>query len=181
MNYLHITRQWLEGFVIALNLCPFAAVPFRKEQIRYVLADTASEVELMQTFLTESERLLHSEPQETETTLIVHPNVLQDFLDYNDFLGLLDELLEETGLRGVLQVASFHPAYQFEGVSVEDPANYTNRSPFPMLHLLREESVARAVDQFPDPERIPERNIQRLRSMEIGEILSCWKENKSPH
>lgn len=175
MEYIRQTKHWLKGFVIDLNLCPFASVPFRKDQIRYVLEESESEDQLIRTFLSESAHLLQKDAEEVETTLIIHPNVLVDFADYIDFLALFDDLLEEAGLTGILQVASFHPDYRFAGAPPDDPANYTNRSPFPMLHLLREASVSRAVDQFSQPERIPLINMERLRKMSIEQIKNCWQ------
>ncbi|PHN06468.1 DUF1415 domain-containing protein [Flavilitoribacter nigricans] len=174
MEYLKKTREWVRNFVIALNLCPFAAVPFRKDQIRIVLEESRDPEELADTLLRELDHLLRTDPKAVETTLIVHPNVLTDFLDYNDFLGVAEDILEEAGLNGILQLASFHPDYQFAGTPHDDPANYTNRSPFPMLHLLREESISKAVDNFPDPDRIPEVNVERLRTMTIAQIRQCW-------
>jgi hypothetical protein len=176
MDYIKQTEQWLEHFVIALNLCPFASVPFKKGQVRLVLEESEDPDVLVNTFLQELNYLYQTDPAKTETTLIVHPNVLTDFLDYNDFLGVAEDLLEDAALSGILQIASFHPKYQFAGSPVDDPANYTNRSPFPMLHLLREDSISKAVDHFPDPERIPEVNMERLRRMGVEKIKACWKQ-----
>lgn len=175
MDYVALTQQWLERFVIGLNLCPFAAAPFRKGQIRYVLEESNDPEQLVKSFLKELDYLHRTDPVEVETTLIIHPNLLTDFLAYNDFVGLLEDLLEDAGLSGTFQLASFHPDYQFGGVSVNDPANYTNRSPYPMLHILREESVSKAVDQFSEPERIPEMNMKRLREMGEAAIIKYWK------
>lgn len=156
------TQRWLQRAVIGLNLCPFAKAVVAKQQVRFVLSDAATPEELLQT-LGEELALLRDTPAErTDTTLIVHPQVLTDFLDYNDFLDLADGLVESMELDGVLQVASFHPDYQFAGSEPDDIANYTNRSPYPTLHLLREDSVARAVDAFPDPDSIVDRNIETL-------------------
>ena len=156
------TQRWLQRAVIGLNLCPFAKAVVAKQQVRFVLSDATAPEELLQT-LGEELALLRDTPAErTDTTLIVHPQVLTDFLDYNDFLDLADGLVESMELDGVLQVASFHPHYQFAGSEPDDIANYTNRSPYPTLHLLREDSVARAVDAFPDPDSIVDRNIETL-------------------
>lgn len=175
MDYLKQTRQWVEHFVIALNLCPFAAVPFRKDRIRFVLASGTDPDDLARTFLKELNYLYQIDAETTETTLIVHPNVLTDFLDYNDFLGVVDELLEASGLVGIIQVASFHPDYEFADGPAGDPANYTNRSPFPMLHLIREASISRAVEHYPEPEQIPVINTAKLRAMGMDKVKNYWK------
>lgn len=157
-----VTQRWLQRAVIGLNLCPFAKAVVAKQQVRFVLSDATTPEELLQT-LGEELALLRDTPAERiDTTLIVHPQVLTDFLEYNDFLELADGLVETLELDGVLQVASFHPDYQFAGSEPDDIANYTNRSPYPTLHLLREDSVARAVDAFPDPDAIVDRNIETL-------------------
>lgn len=159
------TRRWLERVVIGLNLCPFAKAVHARDQVRYVLSE-ATTPEALLAQLGEELLFLRDAPADAvDTTLIVHPRVLQDFLDYNDFLELADALVEQLGLDGVLQVASFHPGYQFAGSAPDDLANATNRSPHPTLHLLREASVSRAVAAFPDPDAIAERNIQTLRSL----------------
>ena len=156
------TRRWLEQIVIGLNLCPFAKAVYVKDQVRFVLSD-ATTVEALVEELAEELVLLRDTPAEQiDTTLIVHPDVLTDFLDYNDFLDNADAAIEALDLQGILQVASFHPQYQFAGVAPDDVSNYTNRAPYPTLHLLREDSVERAVAAFPDPDVIVERNIQTL-------------------
>lgn len=156
------TRNWLERAVIGLNLCPFAKAVHVKDQVRFVLSD-ASTVEALVEQLAEELLLLRDTPAEQiDTTLIIHPDVLTDFLDYNDFLDNADATVEALDLGGILQVASFHPDYQFEGTAFDDPSNCTNRAPYPTLHLLREDSVERAVAAFPDPDVIVERNIATL-------------------
>ncbi|UUX94767.1 DUF1415 domain-containing protein [Aquabacterium sp. J223] len=159
------TRAWVERAVIGLNLCPFAKAVAAKGQIRYVHSDDTDPEDLLSTLCNELELLARADPAEVDTTLIVHPRVLTDFLDYNDFLDVADEAVAQLGLEGVLQVASFHPDYQFEGSEPDDPANASNRSPWPTLHLLREDSVDRAVDAFPEAERIYEVNIETLRRL----------------
>lgn len=176
MEYIKQTERWLQHFVIALNLCPFASVPFKKGQVKLVLEESEDPDALVNTFLQELNYLYQIDPAKTETTLIIHPHVFTNFLDYNDFLGVAEDLLEEAGLAGIFQLASFHPDYEFAGSSLNDPANYTNRSPFPMLHLLREESVSKAVDYFPNPENIPDVNVERLRNMGVEKIKACWKQ-----
>lgn len=156
------TRLWLERIVIGLNLCPFAKAVYVKDQVRIVLSDATTTEALVEQLAEELVLLRDTPAEQIDTTLIVHPQVLTDFLDYNDFLDNADAAIEALDLQGILQVASFHPDYQFEGVAPGDASNYTNRAPFPTLHLLREDSVARAVDVYPDPDVIVERNIQTL-------------------
>ncbi|WAW96013.1 DUF1415 domain-containing protein [Xanthomonas citri pv. malvacearum] len=156
------TRRWIERAVIGLNLCPFAKAVYVKEQVRLVLSDASTPEALLEQLAEELVLLRDTPDEQIDTTLIVHPDVLTDFLDYNDFLDNADAAVEALDLQGVLQVASFHPDYQFAGAALDDVANFTNRSPFPTLHLLREDSVERAVAAFPDPDVIVERNIQTL-------------------
>ncbi len=158
-------RDWLEKAVIGLNLCPFAKAVHARRQIRYVVSHASTEEALLEDLLHELQLLAASDPQDVDTTLLVHPHVLGDFLDYNDFLDIADAAVEEVGLEGVLQVASFHPQYQFADSEPDDIANYSNRAPFPTLHLLREDSVDRAVAAFPEAARIFEANIERLRAL----------------
>jgi hypothetical protein len=157
-----VTQRWLERAVIGLNLCPFAKAVQAKGQVRWVLSDAATPGALLEQLGAELLHLRHTPADETDTTLIVHPRVLADFLDYNDFLDTADALVEALELDGVLQVASFHPHYQFAGSAPDDVGNFTNRSPYPTLHLLREDSVSRAVAAFPDPDVIVERNVETL-------------------
>ncbi|PKV14446.1 MULTISPECIES: DUF1415 domain-containing protein [Xanthomonas] len=156
------TRKWIERAVIGLNLCPFAKAVYVKDQVRLVLSDASTPEALLEQLAEELVLLRDTPAEQIDTTLIVHPDVLTDFLDYNDFLDNADAAVEALDLQGVLQVASFHPDYQFAGAALDDVANFTNRSPFPTLHLLREDSVERAVAAFPDPDVIVERNIQTL-------------------
>lgn len=156
------TRRWLQRAVIGLNLCPFAKAVHVRNQVRYVLSEATTATDLLADLTRELEFLHAADPAMVETTLLIHPNVLGDFLDYNDFLDEADAAVEALGLEGELQVASFHPDYLFAGSDPDDPANCTNRSPYPMLHLLREESVARAVEAFPDPDAIVERNVETM-------------------
>lgn len=157
------TRIWLEKVVIGLNLCPFAKAVHARNQIRYVLSAAEDPETLLAELVRELQVLHAAPPEEIDTTLLIHPRVLDDFLDYNDFLDIADDSLEELGFTGELQIASFHPQYQFAGTHIDDIENYTNRSPYPMLHLLREESVERAVDAFPDTDSIYEKNIETMR------------------
>jgi len=156
------TKHWLERAVIGLNLCPFAKAVYVKQQVRFVLSDASTPEALLEQLAEELLLLRDTPADEIDTTLIVHPDVLQDFLDYNDFLDNADAAVEALDLEGVLQVASFHPAYQFAGTAFDDIGNYTNRSPYPTLHLLREDSVSRAVEAFPDADDIVDRNVETL-------------------
>jgi uncharacterized protein len=157
------TKEWLEKAVIGLNLCPFARAVYVNDQIRYAVSDASAPEALLADLLAELRTLAAADPAEVDTTLLIHPGALTDFLDYNDFLGVAEAAVADLGLEGVLQVASFHPRYQFAGTAPDDIENYTNRSPYPMLHLLREESVERAVEAFPDAAEIYEKNIATLR------------------
>jgi len=169
---LEATRRWLEKSVIGLNLCPFAAVPWRQGRVRLRVSEATSLQRLAEDLADELLALNQADPAECETTLLVHPRVLGDFLDYNDFLDIADGLLEQLELDGILQVASFHPDYQFADSPPDDPANCTNRSPWPMLHLLREASIEAATANHPDPDAIYERNIETLRA--LG--MEGWRE-----
>ena len=152
------TRTWLEKAVIGLNLCPFAKAVHVKKQIRYVVSAAASAEQLHADLLAEIEFLLEANPDEVETTLLIHPQVLNDFLDFNDFLDVADALLVELQADGILQVASFHPAYQFFGTEARDIENYTNRSPYPTLHLIREARIERVLESYPDADDIYQKN-----------------------
>ena len=154
------TRRWIEKAVIGLNLCPFAKAVYVKQQVRIVLSDATTEAALLAELGEELTLLKDTDPQRIDTTLIVHPQVLQSFPDYNDFLELADGLVAELDLEGVIQVASFHPDYQFADAEIDDVSNNTNRSPYPTLHLLREDSIDRAVAAYPDPSVLFERNIE---------------------
>lgn len=161
-------RLWIERAVIGLNLCPFAKAVHLKQQIRYVVSHAQSPEALATTLAAELERLQASDPEQIDTTLLIHPFVLQDFLAYNDFLAVADDVLAALGLEGELQIASFHPDYQFADAGPDDIENYTNRSPFPALHLLRESSISRAVQAFPDAAEIYERNMAKMRSLGLA-------------
>ncbi|HEY5971774.1 MAG TPA: DUF1415 domain-containing protein [Pseudoxanthomonas sp.] len=156
------TRLWLERAVIGLNLCPFAKAVYVKQQVRFVLSDATTPEALLEQLAEELLLLRDTPADEIDTTLVIHPDMLGDFLDYNDFLDNADAAVEALDLEGVLQVASFHPGYQFAGTAFDDIGNYTNRSPYPTLHLLREDSVSRAVEAFPDADAIVDRNIETL-------------------
>lgn len=159
------TRHWVETAVIGLNLCPFAKAVHTNDQIRYVVSDADTPELLLADLLHELQVLSETDPSEIETTLLIHPRVFGDFLDFNDFLGTAEAAVVDLDLEGILQVASFHPQYQFEDSRPDDIENYTNRSPYPILHLLREESVERAIAAFPDTAEIYEKNILTLRNL----------------
>ena len=165
MNPLEATQAWLEKAVIGLELCPFAKAVHVKRQIRWVLSLAPDPEALLTELVAELQLLARADPEAVDTTLLVHPQALLDFLDFNDFLDLADAALVDLGLDGTLQIASFHPQYRFAGTATDDIANFTNRAPHPTLHLLREASIARAVAAFPEAESIYERNIQRLRGL----------------
>jgi hypothetical protein len=159
------TRAWLERAVIGLELCPFAKAVHVKNQIRYAVSAAQTAEELLADLVTELRLLKAADPSEIDTTLLLHPRVLGDFLDYNDFLESADAAVAGEGLEGEIQIASFHPQYQFAGTRPEDIENCSNRSPYPTLHLLREASIERAVAAFPDAGEIYERNIETLRRL----------------
>ena len=160
-------RRWLERAVIGLNLCPFAKAVYTKNQVRIVVSDASTERALLEELGEEMALLRDTPAEQIDTTLLVHPQVLQDFLDYNDFLDDADGLVEALELDGVLQVASFHPDYQFAGTEPDDAENLTNRAPYPILHLLREDSVDRAVAAYAEPDAIIERNVATMRELGV--------------
>ena len=159
------TQLWVERAVIGLNLCPFAKAVHAKRQIRYSVTGATTGEELLAELAQELTLLDQADPESLSTTLLVHPAVMTDFLEYNAFLETADDAVQALGLEGVLQVASFHPQYQFADSGPDDIDNYSNRSPFPTLHLLREESIDRAVDAFPSAEAIFGANIRTLRQL----------------
>lgn len=156
------TRAWVDRAVIGLNLCPFAKAPQVKGLVRYVVSPATDPAALLSDLIAELERLAESPAEKLETTLLIHPGVLTDFAEYNDFIEVAEDTVAELDLEGVLQVASFHPQYQFADTDADDVSNATNRSPFPTLHLIREESIDRAVEAFPEAEAIYETNIATL-------------------
>lgn len=159
------TQHWLEQAVIGLNLCPFAKAVHVKQQIRYVVSHAKTEAALLDDLLQELDFLMAADANEVDTTLLIHPWVLTDFLDYNDFLDVADGAAAEPEFNDALQIASFHPQYQFADTAADDIANYTNRSPYPMLHILREDSIDRAVTAFPEADEIYEKNMKTLREL----------------
>lgn len=165
------TRLWLEKAVIGLNLCPFAKSVYVKNQVRIVVSDAKHLDAFLEELDKELDFLAAADPEEVDTTLLIHPTLLPDFDVFNEVAGIAEEAVVEHELEGVLQVASFHPQFQFEGTEPDDISNYTNRSPFPTLHLIREASLERAVAGLANPDEIYERNIRVMN--ELG--LEGWK------
>jgi hypothetical protein len=170
-----MTQRWLERSVIGLNLCPFAAGPYRAGRVHFYVSSAQSDEELLLDLRDELQVLQRADPQDVETTLLIHPWALADFDEYNQFQDVCDALIDALELRGVMQVASFHPQYQFADTAPDDIENFTNRSPYPTLHLLREDSVSRAV-QGGDTEQIYLRNIRTLRDLGHEGWLRLWRE-----
>ena len=158
-------EQWLDEVVIGLDLCPFAARPRREKRVRIEVSHATDDEALLNDLQAELERLSDTPAAELETTLLAIPNMLEDFADYNDFLDAVDLWVEQFGWEGDLQVASFHPQYQFADTEADDPGNLTNRSPWPLLHIIREESLEKAIEHYPDVDAIPERNIARMKAL----------------
>lgn len=159
------TVAWLEKAVIGLNLCPFAKSVHVKGQIRHVVSEAPTPEALLAELADELRHLAATDPEVTDTTLLILPGLLADFLDFNDFLGAAEALPADLGLNGEIQIASFHPQFQFAGTTPDDITNFTNRAPYPTLHLIREASIDRAVEAFPEAEMIFERNIETLEQL----------------
>jgi hypothetical protein len=162
---INATRIWMEKAVIGLNLCPFAKAVHVKKQVRYAVSDAKTVKQLQRDFTNELRLLADTDASKVDTTLLIHPWVLTNFLDYNDFLDVADEAIQDADLDGEFQVASFHPEYQFAGTDADDIGNFTNRSPYPTLHLLREASIESAVAAFPEASEIYEKNITTMQSL----------------
>ena len=156
---------WLERAVIGLNLCPFAKAVRSRGQIRYIVSDATEPEQLVGDLTAELQHLRDCDPADTDTTLLIHPWILQDFAEYNEFLGIAELILSSMELEGDIQIASFHPDYQFADTHRDDISNFTNRAPYPILHLLREDSIAKAVAAYPDPDEIYKRNISTLEKL----------------
>jgi len=166
-------QKWVNTFVMDMNLCPFAKHEMLKNRVRFATTKAISEEELLRSLQDELE-LLNSDSS-VETSLLIHPNVLQDFYDYNEFLSYADELLLEMGLEGIYQIASFHPHYQFGGTNPDDAENYTNRSPYPLLHLIREASLERAIEEYPDVDQVPIRNVALMNSLGQNKLQALFE------
>ena len=165
------TRYWLEKAVIGLNLCPFAKAVYAKNQVRLVVSHARHADDLLEDLDRELNLLVATPADQIDTTLLIHPTLFDDFLDFNDFLEIAEGVVDEHGLEGIIQLASFHPQFQFDGTEPDDISNYTNRAPFAILHLLRESSVEKAVEVFPEAEAIFEQNIATLEKLGA----SGWK------
>ena len=169
------TRRWVASVVIGLNLCPFARRVFQADKIRYAVSLATGERALVQDLAGELRRLASCPATSVETTLLIHPRVLQDFLDYNEFVGVGERLVSDLGLRGIIQIASFHPGYQFAGTDPGAVENYTNRSPYPMLHLLREASITAVAGDPDELLAIPRRNVETLRRLGREKMLETLR------
>lgn len=177
---INSVKQWVDQVVVGLQLCPFAKTELDRGGVHYVLTEASSEVELLEALALEVRRLDTECP--ADTSLLIHPNVCQDFSDYNQFLESAEMLLEDMGMEGVYQIASFHPQYQFADTQPDDAENYTNRSPYPMLHIINEEVMEQALKSLEDPAAVPARNIELLRSLgseKMKQMLSECVQNKS--
>ncbi|EGR1345434.1 DUF1415 domain-containing protein [Vibrio parahaemolyticus] len=157
--------QWLNDVVIGLNLCPFAAKPQRNKQIKIFVSEATQEEAMLEDILLQLIELSTTEPEKLETTLVVVPNMLQDFWDYNFCIDWVEGLIKQQDWEGIFQVATFHPDYCFGGAAPEDDENLTNRSPYPIFHLIREESMEKVLKHYPDPESIPDTNIARVSAL----------------
>lgn len=169
------TRLWLEKAVIGLNLCPFAKAVYLKNQVRFVVSNAPHLDGLLEDLDRELDFLAAADPEQIDTTLLIHPALLPDFLDFNDFLQIAEAAVDEHQLEGVIQIASFHPQFQFADTAPDDMQNYTNRAPYPTLHLLREASIDKAVAAFPDTETIYQRNIATLEKLGIAGWRALWE------
>ncbi len=162
-------NQWLEDVVIGLNLCPFAAKPNRNKQIKIAISHATEEQALLEDILTWLMELESTKAEDLETTIVTVPNMLQDFFDYNLFIDWVEALIKQQGWDGIFQIATFHPDYCFGGTEPDDAENLTNRSPYPLFHLIREESMAKVLKHYPNPEAIPDTNIARVESLTAEE------------
>lgn len=169
------TRAWLEKAVIGLNLCPFAKAVYLKNQVRFVVSKAPHLDGLLEDLDRELDFLAAADPIQVDTTLLIHPTLLSDFLDFNDFLQIAEVAVNEHQLEGVIQIASFHPQFQFADTAPDDMQNYTNRAPFPTLHLLREASIDKAMAAFPEAATIYQRNIAMLENLGIAGWRALWK------
>ncbi|TOD66492.1 hypothetical protein CGJ60_07245 [Vibrio parahaemolyticus] len=166
--------QWLNDVVIGLNLCPFAAKPQRNKQIKIFVSEATQEEAMLEDILLQLIELSTTEPEKLETTLVVVPNMLQDFWDYNFCIDWVEGLIKQQDWEGIFQVATFHPDYCFGGAAPEDDENLTNRSPYPIFHLIREESMEKVLKHYPDPESIPDTNIARVSALSEEECKKLF-------
>ena len=172
LNELKIeeTRRWIKTVVIGNNFCPFAAKPFSEDKIRYFISPAEDETALVDDVVNELLTLRDANPTELETSILIVPNCFQNFEVYNQFLSIVDIILQRLALEGFIQIATFHPDYCFEGLSKDDVRNYTNRSIYPMFHLIRENSVEHARALHPNIDAIPQQNMDKLQSMGLNKI-----------
>ena len=175
------TREWIEKAVIGLNLCPFAKSVYVKNQVRIVVSDARHIDGFLEDLDRELDYLAGIDPETTDTTLLIHPTLFPDFLDFNDVHQIADEAVVEHELDGVIQIASFHPEFQFADTAPDDITNYTNRAPFPTLHLIREESLDKAVEAFPEAEMIFERNIETMKKLGLAGWLALGMTRPKKH
>lgn len=168
-------RRWLHEFVVGLNLCPFARPLLGAPNLRIAVCEETNATALLRAFLSELDLLQSSSEQDVATTLLAFPRALHDFEDYLDLLDDAQDLLARSGLEGVVQLASFHPQYQFAGEVPGAASHYSNRAPYPIIHLLREDMLTSALEELAEPERIPDRNIETLTAMGVGELQRRWK------
>lgn len=172
------TERWLEQIVVGMNLCPFAAAPLHHRRVRFVVSSANGEEPIYRDFLQLLEQFVASEASEWETALLIFSRGLSEFDEYLDMLASMDDAIDAAGLRGVIQLASFHPNYCFDQAPLDDAANYSNRSPYPMVHLLREAGLSAALESYLDPEQIPQRNVHRLRRLGLAamqqRLAACY-------
>ena len=168
-------RAWLADFVVGLNLCPFARPLLGAANLRIAICEESDTASLRRAFLQELDLLQRSTEQEVATALLVFPHALHAFEDYLEFLYQAQDLVAESGLEGLVQLASFHPQYRFEGEEVGAASHYSNRAPYPLIHLLREDMLSHALEDFPDPELIPVRNIETLNTIGVEELERRWQ------
>ena len=168
-------RRWLDDFVVGLNLCPFARPLLGAANLRIAVCEETDTMAMRRAFLQELDLLQRSAEQDVATTLLAYPQALQDFDDYLDFLEDAQDLLLDSGLEGLVQLASFHPDYRFAGEAPDAASHYSNRAPYPIIHLLREDMLTRALEDFADPERVPERNVETLTAIGVDELEKRWR------
>ncbi|MCV6590728.1 MAG: DUF1415 domain-containing protein [Marinobacterium sp.] len=168
------TRNWVESVVVGLNLCPFAAPVIRQQSIRYAESAARDDESVIQDFLLELDRLQQTDEAELSTTLVIYPAVFEDFAHYLDLLSIMEDLLEQTGLDGIFQLASFHPDYLFDGVPEDDRSHWTNRAPYPTVHIIREGEMSRVLMHYKNPEQIPERNMGVLRNLSDEKLAELY-------
>ncbi|WP_318427191.1 DUF1415 domain-containing protein [Photobacterium leiognathi] len=173
-NIEKAVEQWLNDVVIGLNLCPFAAKPQRNKQIKIFVSTDNNENDLLESIYLQLKELDETPVSELETTLVVAPYLFEEFDDYNQFLDLVEGLVVQLGKSGVYQIASFHPNYCFYGTEPDDAENLTNRSPYPVFHLIREDSMEKVLKHYPDPEAIPERNIECVENLTEEQIKTLF-------